>query len=203
MSKQKLKKFIETHKPKTSIILILLSIIGSVSSKFLFDKDKSVSVNIYTYIINSLSEQSILNLLTNNKDYVEKKEDSELTEEEMSNLDRAYDYILHNVRLNSNEYIDICMQKGKDSIIISYIFNQEYSQHIQQEGITRTDLFVLANNIGEITMLLSENMKQDIGVDIPIEIKVYNYDGYLFIHVRDNELLQLNPMRPALKLEEL
>jgi hypothetical protein len=197
---KKFREFIKNHKPSTSVVLIMLSIIGSISSKLIFDREKGTNVNIYTYIINSLSEQSILNIL-NAKNLINEK--LEIESESKDKFDLAYEYIIKNFRLDNNKHLYNCIQKKEDRISITYILDEPYTEYLHQEGISEKDLFILANNIGEMIYAMSKCIEEDLDITVPIEVKVYDFYEQLLIHAIDNQLLELNPIKPSMKLQEL
>lgn len=197
---KKFREFIKNHKPSTSVVLIMLSIIGSISSKIIFDREKGTNINIYTYIINSLSEQSILNIL-NTKNLINEK--IEIESKSKDKFDLAYEYIIKNFRLDNNKHLYNCVQKKEDRISITYILDEPYTEYLHQEGISEKDLFILANNIGEMIYAMSKCIEEDLDITVPIEVKVYDFYEQLLIHVIDNQLLELNPIKPSMKLQEL
>ena len=197
---KKFREFIKNHKPSTSVILIMLSIIGSISSKLIFDKEKGTNINIYTYIINSLSEQSILSIL-NVKNLINEK--LEIESKSKDEFDLAYEYIIKNFRLDNNEHLYNCIQRKDDRISITYILDEPYTEYLHQEGISEKELFILANNIGEMIYAMSKCIEEDLDIAVPIEVKVYDFCEHLLIHVVDNQLLDLNPIKPSIKLQEL
>jgi hypothetical protein len=197
---KKFREFIKNHKPSTSVVLIMLSIIGSISSKLIFDREKGTNVNIYTYIINSLSEQSILSIL-NAKNLINEK--LEIESESKDKFDLAYEYIIKNFRLDNNKHLYNCIQKKEDRISITYILDEPYTEYLHQEGISEKDLFILANNIGEMIYAMSKCIEEDLDITVPIEVKVYDFYEQLLIHAIDNQLLELNPIKPSMKLQEL
>ena len=197
---KKFREFIKNHKPSTSVILIMLSIIGSISSKLIFDKEKGTNINIYTYIINSLSEQSILSIL-NAKNLINEK--LEIESKSKDEFDLAYEYIIKNFRLDNNEHLYNCIQRKDDRISITYILDEPYTEYLHQEGISEKELFILANNIGEMIYAMSKCIEEDLDIAVPIEVKVYDFCEHLLIHVVDNQLLDLNPIKPSIKLQEL
>lgn len=197
---KKFREFIKNHKPSTSVVLIMLSIIGSISSKIIFDREKGTNINIYTYIINSLSEQSILNIL-NAKNLINEK--IEIESKSKDKFDLAYEYIIKNFRLDNNKHLYNCVQKKEDRISITYILDEPYTEYLHQEGISEKDLFILANNIGEMIYAMSKCIEEDLDITVPIEVKVYDFYEQLLIHVIDNQLLELNPIKPSMKLQEL
>lgn len=197
---KKFREFIKNHKPSTSVVLIMLSIIGSISSKIIFDREKGTNINIYTYIINSLSEQSILNIL-NAKNLINEK--IEIESKSKDKFDLAYEYIIKNFRLDNNKHLYNCVQKKEDRISITYILDESYTEYLHQEGISEKDLFILANNIGEMIYAMSKCIEEDLDITVPIEVKVYDFYEQLLIHVIDNQLLELNPIKPSMKLQEL
>ena len=197
---KKFREFIKNHKPSTSVVLIMLSIIGSISSKLIFDKERDTNINIYTYIINSLSEQSILNIL-NTKNFINEK--LEIESKSKDKFDLAYEYIIKNFRLDNNKHLYNCVQKKEDRILITYILDEPCTEYLHQEGISEKDLFILANNIGEMIYVMSKCIEEDLDITVPIEVKVYDFYGQLLIHVIDNQLLELNPIKPSMKLQEL
>jgi hypothetical protein len=178
----------------------MLSIIGSISSKLIFDREKGTNVNIYTYIINSLSEQSILSIL-NAKNLINEK--LEIESESKDKFDLAYEYIIKNFRLDNNKHLYNCIQKKEDRISITYILDEPYTEYLHQEGISEKDLFILANNIGEMIYAMSKCIEEDLDITVPIEVKVYDFYEQLLIHAIDNQLLELNPIKPSMKLQEL
>jgi hypothetical protein len=197
---KKFREFIKNHKPSTSVVLIMLSIIGSISSKIIFDREKGTNVNIYTYIINSLSEQSILNIL-NAKNLINEK--LEIESKSKDKFDLAYEYIIKNFRLDNNKHLYNCVQKKEDRISITYILDEPYTEYLHQEGISEKDLFILANNIGEMIYAMSKCIEEDLDITVPIEVKVYDFYEQLLIHIVDNQLLELNSIKPSIKLQEL
>lgn len=197
---KKFREFIKNHKPSTSVVLIMLSIIGSISSKLIFDKERDTNINIYTYIINSLSEQSILSIL-NAKNLINEK--LEIESKSKDKFDLAYEYIIKNFRLDNNKHLYNCVQKKEDRISITYILDESYTEYLHQEGISEKDLFILANNIGEMIYVMSKCIEEDLDITVPIEVKVYDFYEQLLIHIVDNQLLELNPIKPSIKPQYL
>lgn len=197
---KKFREFIKNHKPSTSVVLIMLSIIGSISSKLIFDKERGTNINIYTYIINSLSEQSILSIL-NAKNLINEK--LEIESKSKDKFDLAYEYIIKNFRLDNSKHLYNCVQKKEDRISITYILDEPYTEYLHQEGISEKDLFILANNIGEMIYAMSKCIEEDLDITVPIEVKVYDFYEQLLIHIVDNQLLELNSIKPSIKLQEL
>lgn len=197
---RKFREFIKNHKPSTSVVLIMLSIIGSISSKLIFDKERGTNINIYTYIINSLSEQSILSIL-NAKNLINEK--LEIESKSKDKFDLAYEYIIKNFRLDNSKHLYNCVQKKEDRISITYILDEPYTEYLHQEGISEKDLFILANNIGEMIYAMSKCIEEDLDITVPIEVKVYDFYEQLLIHIVDNQLLELNSIKPSIKLQEL
>ena len=201
-TEDKFKKIKEKAKP---ISLIALSVIGSIASKILAEKFErqvniqDINVTIYNYIINSLSESSILEFFSQ----FESKADIEKPSEELSEIDMAYSFIMKNIQLKGNKGVDISFQKDENSIIINYIFNKEYTDIFYEKGLSPNEVFCIAQTVGETGMKLSECLKENLGFTVPIKIKVFTNNGDLLIFVEDGELKELNGIHPKIKLKEI
>jgi hypothetical protein len=199
--KEKFKKFKIKAKP---LALVTISFLGSMATKMLTDKFEKqtniqdIHVNVYNYIINSLSESAIM-------DFVSKfsQNDNTIEYKEESNVDAAYEFIMKNVKFEKNDYIDISFQKKENGILITYVFNKQYSEYFYKKGLSLNDLFSLANTIGEMNIQLLNCLKNNLGFVVPIETKVYTHHGDLLIHIENGQLKELNGIRPALTTQEI
>ena len=203
INKEKLEKLKNKAKPLT---LVTLSFLGSVATKMLAEKFErqtniqDIHVNIYNYIINSLSESAIMDFVNkfsqnDNVDTVEYEGES--------NIDIAYEFIMKNIKFEKNDYIDICFQKKEDKILITYVFNKQYSEYFYEKGLSLNELFSLANITEEMNIQLSNCLQENLGFVVPIETKIYTHHGDLLIHIENGELKELNGIRPALTAQEI
>jgi hypothetical protein len=201
-AKDKLNKLKNKAKP---ISLVALSIVGSIASKLLTDKFEKqvniqdINVTVYNYIINSLTESSILEFFQQFDHKINIVQPSK----DLSKVDAAYEFIMKNIELKKSKGIDINFQKDEESITISYIFDKEHSDVFYEKGLTSNEVFAIAQAVGNTEQMLSECIKENLGFTVPIKIKVYTNIGDLLVFIDNGQLIQLNGIRPAIETEEI